>query len=146
MDKEPDAGIIELSDEIKQEPTLEEDDFTARDEGGRRFFKPRKKTLLIGGAVVLFLIILAAFLSSGRRGLSRGDYDNLLLRMDRIEARLNNLAGKTVYHVVARGESLSLIARKYGLTIDALCNLNKIEPRQPIYPGQKLLVSAARGS
>jgi LysM repeat protein len=146
MDKEPDAGIIELVDEIKREPSLEEDDFAEWDDDEPRFFTPWKKRLLIGGAVVLFLITLVAFLSSGRSGISKGDYDNLMLRLDRIEARLDTLAGKTEYHVVARGESLSLIARKYGLTIDALCNLNKITPRQPIYPGQKLLVSVARGS
>lgn len=53
---------------------------------------------------------------------------------------------KTQYHVVVRGESLYRIARKYGLTVDGLCKLNKMIPRQPIYPGQKLLVSIAKDS
>ncbi len=53
---------------------------------------------------------------------------------------------KTQYHVVVRGESLYRIARKYGLTVDGLCKLNKMIPRQPIYPGQKLLVSTAKDS
>jgi len=53
---------------------------------------------------------------------------------------------KTQYHVVVRGESLYRIAKKYGLTVDGLCKLNKMIPRQPIYPGQKLLVSIAKDS
>ena len=55
-------------------------------------------------------------------------------------------AKKAQYHVVVRGESLFRIARKYELTVDKLCNLNKITRRQSIYPGQKLLVSTANGS
>ena len=66
--------------------------------------------------------------------------------MDRIEERLANLEEKTQYHVVARGESLSQIAGKYGLTVDKLRNLNKMTPRQNIQPGQKLRVSAVKGS
>lgn len=57
---------------------------------------------------------------------------------DRVQAK------KTQYHVVVRGESLYRIARKYGLTVNELCKLNKITPRQSIYPGQKLLVSSAK--
>jgi LysM repeat protein len=59
---------------------------------------------------------------------------------DRVQAK------KTQYHVVVRGESLYRIARKYGLTVDGLCKLNKITPHQSIYPGQKLLVSTAKDS
>ena len=55
-------------------------------------------------------------------------------------------AKKAQYHMVVRGESLYRIAMKYGLTVEGLCNLNKIKPRQSIYPGQKLLVSTANGS
>jgi LysM repeat protein len=51
---------------------------------------------------------------------------------------------KTRYHIVRRGENLSLIASTYGLTLDELCNLNKITPRKPIHPGQKLQVSIVR--
>jgi len=50
-------------------------------------------------------------------------------------------AKQATYHSVVRGENLYKIARKYGLTVDKLCNLNDITPRQSIYPGQKLLVS-----
>ena len=53
---------------------------------------------------------------------------------------------KTRYHLVASGETLYRIAVKYGLTVDELRDLNKMTPPQPIYPGQKLLVSAAKDS
>jgi RND family efflux transporter MFP subunit len=49
--------------------------------------------------------------------------------------------GKGRYHEVQKGDSLYLIATKYGLSVDELCRLNNMHPRQIIRPGQKLLVS-----
>jgi LysM repeat protein len=46
------------------------------------------------------------------------------------------------YHEVQSGESLYLIATKYGLSVDELCRLNNIHPRQIIRPGQKLLLTS----
>ncbi len=48
------------------------------------------------------------------------------------------------YHEVQRGESLYLIAMKYGLSVDELCRLNDINADQIIMPGQKLLVSSEK--
>jgi multidrug efflux pump subunit AcrA (membrane-fusion protein) len=48
------------------------------------------------------------------------------------------------YHEVRRGDSLYLIAMKYGLTVDELCRLNDINQHQVIRPGQKLLVSSEK--
>jgi len=47
---------------------------------------------------------------------------------------------KKRYHTVRSGESLYTIANKYGISTDKLCRLNKITPKKPIQPGQKLLV------
>jgi len=47
---------------------------------------------------------------------------------------------KRRYHTVRPGESLYTIANKYGISTDKLCRLNKITPKKPIQPGQKLLV------
>jgi LysM repeat protein len=47
---------------------------------------------------------------------------------------------KRRYHTVHSGESLYTIANKYGISTDKLCRLNKITPKKPIKPGQKLLV------
>ena len=47
---------------------------------------------------------------------------------------------KRRYHTVRSGESLYTIASKYGISTDKLCRLNKITPKKPIQPGQKLLV------
>jgi LysM repeat protein len=44
------------------------------------------------------------------------------------------------------GENPYRIAMKYGLTVDKLRDINKMTPSQSIYPGQKLLVSAAEDS
>lgn len=47
---------------------------------------------------------------------------------------------KRRYHTVRSGESLYTIANRYGISTDKLCRLNKITPKKPIQPGQKLLV------
>ena len=47
---------------------------------------------------------------------------------------------KRRYHTVRSGESLYTIADKYDISMDKLCKLNKITPKKPIQPGQKLLV------
>jgi len=47
---------------------------------------------------------------------------------------------KKRYHTVRSGESLYTIANKYSISTDKLCRLNKITPKKPIQPGQKLLV------
>lgn len=44
----------------------------------------------------------------------------------------------TRFHKVAKGETLSSIARKRGTTVDAICKLNKIKKTTLIRPGQIL--------
>ncbi len=43
-------------------------------------------------------------------------------------------------HVVASGQRLGSIAKRYGVTIEELCQANGIRRRDPIRPGQKLIV------
>ena len=50
---------------------------------------------------------------------------------------------ETVYHEVVVGETLYRISLRYGLTVDELRRLNKLEPEATIYPKQKLLISPA---
>ncbi len=49
---------------------------------------------------------------------------------------------KRTYHEVRRGETLSRIAQKYGISVEQLCRLNKITPKTVIRPGQRLLISS----
>ncbi|MBW1924507.1 MAG: LysM peptidoglycan-binding domain-containing protein [Deltaproteobacteria bacterium] len=49
--------------------------------------------------------------------------------------------GTAKYHVVRRGESLYLIAKRYGLSLAALTRMNGLTSKSVIRPGQKLLVS-----
>jgi len=44
-------------------------------------------------------------------------------------------------HVVAPGETLWRIGKKYGLSVNELTRLNNIDPRAPIHPGDRLRVS-----
>ena len=43
-------------------------------------------------------------------------------------------------YVVQRGDNLSIIARRYNVPVTALFIWNRINPRDAIYPGQKLIV------
>jgi LysM repeat protein len=46
--------------------------------------------------------------------------------------------GQIVVHVVKRGETLGVIARLYGVTVEAIVQANNISNPSLIYPGQKL--------
>jgi len=43
-------------------------------------------------------------------------------------------------HLVRRGETLSVIAKRYGTTVRAICQVNKIHNPHRIKPGQRLVV------
>jgi hypothetical protein len=49
------------------------------------------------------------------------------------------------YHQVRAGETLYSIARRYGLTVDELRKLNKLNPDAVIHPSDKLVVSRGKG-
>lgn len=46
------------------------------------------------------------------------------------------------YHTVARGENLSLIARKYGLSVSQIMKLNKLSNRSILRVGQKIKIKS----
>ncbi len=48
------------------------------------------------------------------------------------------------YHTVQKGETLSGISKKYGITVEELRKLNGLSRSQPARTGQKLLVSAGQ--
>jgi LysM repeat protein len=83
-------------------------------------------------------------------GTLKDKIDQLQLRVDALAVKVRS-TGAVVrnpvrqstkkYHTVRSGENLSLIARKYGFTVNELCSINGITPRKPIHPGQKLRVS-----
>jgi len=49
---------------------------------------------------------------------------------------------ETRRHEVQPGDTLYSIAQRYSLTVDQLCRLNNMTPRQVIHPGQELLVAS----
>lgn len=90
--------------------------------------------------------------------LLKQEMDGLKQRVDGLQRRVDSSLTKSVqrtsaiqpsvssgakrYHKVRRGENLTLIARKYGLTVRELCTLNTISPNHSIHPGQKLVISS----
>ena len=47
-------------------------------------------------------------------------------------------------HVVAKGETLTSIARRYGVTVDRLIQANQISKQAPLRVGQKLIIPFVR--
>lgn len=47
---------------------------------------------------------------------------------------------KPKVHVVYSGQRLGSIAKRYNVTVEELCKANGISPRDPIHPGQKLVI------
>ena len=43
-------------------------------------------------------------------------------------------------YVVEKGDSLSSIAEKFDIPISALLICNDLNPRRPIYPGNKIII------
>ncbi len=56
------------------------------------------------------------------------------------------LAARTTVHRVRRGETLSQVASRYGTSVAAVMNLNRLRSAHRIYPGQKLAVPSGRSS
>jgi LysM repeat protein len=54
------------------------------------------------------------------------------------------VAAQKKYHTVQKGETLSWISRKYGISVEELRKRNNLSADQPIRTGQKLLVSTGR--
>lgn len=52
--------------------------------------------------------------------------------------------GFTNIHYVEKGETLPLIARNYGLKLDALCAANRFKPNQKLAWGQRLVIPVVK--
>ena len=67
---------------------------------------------------------------------------NLVQLSSKISSPVASETNKKRYHKVQQGDSLSLIADKYDISISELCRLNDITPKTVIHPGQRLLVAS----
>jgi len=61
----------------------------------------------------------------------------------RSTAQTSEKQTKAIYHEVLAGETLYGIGLRYGIKVDELRRLNKLEPEATIYPEQKLLIRPA---
>lgn len=64
-----------------------------------------------------------------------------LLSLPALAVRGNH-DGRPRIHVVHRGQTLGRIARRYHVSVAALCRANSLRRRTPIKPGQKLVIPA----
>jgi hypothetical protein len=68
--------------------------------------------------------------------------NDTLMRVPQLSDKDNNNGQRSAgeYHIVAKGETLYGIARKYGIPLSTLLSLNKMRSTDVIYPGQKIRV------
>ncbi|MBW2066291.1 MAG: LysM peptidoglycan-binding domain-containing protein [Deltaproteobacteria bacterium] len=59
-------------------------------------------------------------------------------------AKTQKRVAQKSYHVVRRGETLSGISKRYGISVEEICRLNGISPRDIIRPGQRLLIRSVK--
>ena len=79
-------------------------------------------------------------LASRVRGkIGNGGYTQEMVRGDYVEKE--NVAEEIVYYKAKAGESLATIAKKRGISVDRLCELNRITKSTRIRPGQILRCS-----
>ena len=79
-------------------------------------------------------------LASRVRGkIGNGGYTQEMVRGDYVEKE--NAAEEIVYYKAQAGESLATIAKKRGISVDRLCELNRITKSTRIRPGQILRCS-----
>jgi membrane-bound lytic murein transglycosylase D len=52
--------------------------------------------------------------------------------------------GESVYYTVKRGDNLSSIAKRHGVTVSTLIRFNSLSRRSVIYPGQKLEMAVSK--
>ncbi len=70
-----------------------------------------------------------------------GEVEVLVVDGERFHERLQQLAGRRrIRHTVRKGETLSGIARRYGLRLADLARINRISPRERLREGQHIIV------
>jgi LysM repeat protein len=70
----------------------------------------------------------------------------VLLMSTLLGALVVQAADSPLYHIVGWGQTLSSIARMYGVTVKAIADANHISNVNLIYSGQRLVIPAAAGT
>jgi len=80
-------------------------------------------------------------MNGNTRTLHAGEEIFVPLKRKDLPARLLQASYETV-HVVRKGDTLSAIARKYGLSARELAEMNSISTKSTIHPGDRLLITS----
>lgn len=68
------------------------------------------------------------------------EYVQALAENEMQEVNGGTYSGACFVYVIKKGDCLSVIAQRYGTTVELLCELNNISNPNLIYAGNKLLV------
>ena len=78
----------------------------------------------------------------GRRMIARGIFKGILnyLKQENPKNTIMQDKPKSLTYIIQKGDLLSEIAIRFGVTVDELISQNKINPKR-IYPGQKIKIN-----
>lgn len=62
------------------------------------------------------------------------------VKVEKVIAEAGGTEEKWIEHIVAYGENLSIIAQKYHIPVETICQLNQVSKNGYIYPGQRLKI------
>jgi LysM repeat protein len=161
MKKRLDPDIDSMGKEFEEDLKHFREDTKIRSRRSDGFQKYRRTALIIGIGIV-FLIVSMGYISGGTKDVGVADISTITAKLGEMEqglaslesrvkrleqstARTKGAVGKGAkgnrYHEVQKGDTLSAIAEKYGITIDELCLFNGITRQTVIRTGQMLLVT-----
>ncbi|HEX9161916.1 MAG TPA: transglycosylase SLT domain-containing protein [Thermoanaerobaculia bacterium] len=78
------------------------------------------------------------------RSVGEGDSIYLPVRARELGTLLAHYNDKSAYYKVRKGDTFYSIARRHGLTVDELRDLNDLSSRAKLHPGQRLRISPPR--
>lgn len=61
--------------------------------------------------------------------------------MELSDDKLDEVTGGVRYHTIQRGETLSMIAKRYSTTVEQICRWNNISNPNYIVAGKRIMVS-----
>ena len=72
---------------------------------------------------------------------SSPDKPNIEAKAHNLESTNKFVAGEVQYHRIQKGDTLGAISKKYGTSVNKLCNLNNINSRTVLRVGKSIRVT-----
>lgn len=110
----------------------------------QRVLMSATKCIVVGVALLALPIKAQAKPTAGDKPVAAAKSNSNTGAKSTTGARAARSTATPEYHTVYQGQTLGMIAKRYNITVDELCEANGISRRSPIKPGQKLVLPGAK--